>query len=182
MAAALANRYARALADVVTAPGSEVTAEEAVAQLGAFAALLESSSELRRVLTSPTVPPARKKALLARLGSRLGVARTTQNFLYVVSDHRRLGLLGQMREALEKLLDERMGVARAAIASAQPIEAVHQAALAGKLSRLTGKQARLEFAVDPALLGGVVARIGSTIYDGSVRGRLRALGRRLATE
>ncbi len=182
MPAALAGRYARALADVVSAPGADLTADAAISQLRDFAAALASSSELRTVLVSPAVPPDKKKALVATLAVRLGLAGTTQNFLRVVIDHRRLTLLGEMIEALQKVLDERSGIIRARIVAAQPVEPPQQSLLADRLSRLTGSQVRLDFSVDPALLGGLVARIDSTIYDGSVRGRLRALQRRLASE
>ena len=91
-------------------------------------------------------------------------------------------LLGEMIDGLEKVLDERAGVVRAGITAAQPVETAQQSLLAGRLGALTGRQVRLDYAVDPGLLGGAIARIGSTIYDGSVRGRLRALERRLAQE
>jgi len=100
----------------------------------------------------------------------------------VVAHHRRLLLLAEMLSAFQVLLDERAGIVRAEVAAAQPMEEPQQAALAEKLSRVTGKRVLPQFAVDPALLGGAVARIGSTIYDGSVRGRLRAIGRRLAAD
>jgi len=181
MAAALASRYARALADVVTRPDAP-PAEQTSEQLRGFLAALGISAELRHALLSPAVAPASKKAVIARIGERLGFSRATRNFLYVVTDNRRLALLDQIVAAFETLLDERRGVERVEVRSARAIEPDQQPALAARLSRLTGKQARLEFAVDPSLLGGAVARIGSTVYDGSVRGRLQALQRRLTQE
>jgi F-type H+-transporting ATPase subunit delta len=137
---------------------------------------------LRTVLASPAVVPNQKKALVAALAARLGLAAVTQNFLRVVIDHRRLALLDEMIEAFEKILDERRGIVRAALASPQPVEPDQQSLLAARLASVTGRQVRLNVSVDPALLGGAVARIGSTVYDGSLRGRLRALERRLAQE
>ena len=182
MAAALANRYARALVDVAVKPGAAETPERIAVELADFLTAFRSSAELRSVLVSPAVAPEKKRSVLAGLGEKLGLGRTTQNFLRVVIDHRRLALVGEMLSAFQALLDERAGIARAEVTAAQPVEETQQAALAEKLSGVTGKRVRAQFAVDPALLGGAVARIGSTIYDGSVRGRLRAIGRRLAAE
>ena len=182
MASALANRYARALVDVITKPGAAVTPEKTTAELESFVSTFQASPELRNVLISPAVAPQKKRAIIAGLGERLGLSRTTQNFLYVITNHRRLGLLDQILAAIERLLDERLGVVRAEVASAQPVEPEQQSAVAAGLGKVTGKQVRARFSVDPSLLGGVVARIGSTIYDGSVRGRLQALERRLIAE
>ena len=98
----------------------------------------------------------------------------------MVIDHRRIGVIGEIREAFELQLDERLGFVRAEVSSAAPLNAPLSAGLESELSKLTGKRMRLRFDVDPALLGGVVARIGSTVYDGSVRGELRELGKKLA--
>jgi len=182
MATALTNRYARALVDVVTRPGAAGGPEAVVGELRAFVAALRSSVELRNVLVSPAVAPAKKRAIIDIIGARLELSRSARNFLCVVIDHRRVGLLEEMTTAFEVLLDERRGVVRADVASAQPIEPGQQEGLAGRLGTLTGRQVRLRFTVDTALLGGLVVRVGSTVYDGSVRGRLRALGRRLAAE
>ena len=182
MAAALATRYARALVDVATKAGAATTPEKTAVELADFIAVLNRSAELRGVLVSPAVAPAKKKLIITEIGARLGLSRTTLNFLRVVIDHRRLALLPEMLPAFQALLDERMGVVRAEVASAQAVDPDQQSALAARLGALTGKRARLHFTVDPSLLGGVVARIGSTIYDGSVRGRLQAIGRRLAAE
>src|SRR5208337_810031 len=103
-----------------------------------------------------------------------------RNFTYVLIDHRRIAIIGEIREAFELHVDERLGFARAEVTSAAPLDHRVSANLEAELSRLTGKRMRLRFDVDPALLGGVVARIGSTVYDGSVRGGLRQLGRTLA--
>lgn len=182
MAGAIANRYARALVDVTTKPGAPVSPEQFTRELSDFVEALKASDQLRNVLLTPAVPTGKKKALVAALGVRLGVGKIAQNFLNVVIDHRRIPLLGEMLAAFQTLLDERRGIVRADVVAAQPVDDQQQSALAGKLGELTGKQVRLNPSIDPALLGGVVARIGSTIYDGSVRGQLHALGRKLATE
>ena len=182
MAGALANRYARALVEVATKPGSAVSPEQITGELQSFIGILNASTELRNVLLSPAVTPAKKKALLDALGQRLGITTVTRNFLRVVMDHRRLAYLEEMLSGFQTLLDEQMGIVRAEVTAAQPVEGEQQTALASRLGELTGKKVRLDFSVDARLLGGVVARIDSTIYDGSVRGQLSAIERRLAAD
>lgn len=182
MAGAIANRYARALVDVTTRSGAPASPEQLTRELSDFVEVLHGSQELRNVLLTPAVATGKKKALVETLGGRLGLGKITRNFINVVIDHRRVPLLGEMLASFQTLLDERRGIVRADVVAAQPVDDAQQSALAGKLGEMTGKQVRLQLSVDPALLGGVVARIGSTIYDGSVRGQLHALGRRLASE
>jgi F-type H+-transporting ATPase subunit delta len=174
-------RYASALVDVLTGPAG-MDAAEANQQLRAFAAVLAGSAELRNALTSPAVSPARKRAVVRRLADQLGLAKMVRNFLLVLSDHRRLAALAQMIDTFEILLDERLGFVRAELRSARELDERQKTALAGELSHLTGKKVRPRFAVEPELIGGVIARIGSRVYDGSVRGQLDSLARRLAAE
>jgi F-type H+-transporting ATPase subunit delta len=91
-------------------------------------------------------------------------------------------MLNEMSEAFELALDERLGFARAEVVSASAVDEKRSAELESELSRLTGKRMRLRFRVDPELLGGVTARIGSTLYDGSLRGQLQQLRRELTEE
>ncbi|MCC6862542.1 MAG: ATP synthase F1 subunit delta [Bryobacterales bacterium] len=182
MAAALAKRYAGALVDVVTGPKSEVDPQNASAQLRRVEETFRASDELRNALSSPAVPPARKRAVVSRMAEMLGVSRSVRNFLLVLIDHRRVGLLAEIAEAFDVLLDERLGVARAQVTAARELSDAQKARLQQELSRLTGRPVRLRYAVDPQLIGGVVARIGSTVYDGSVAGQLEALNRRLRAE
>jgi F-type H+-transporting ATPase subunit delta len=180
MASAVANRYAGALVDVVMAPGSPLKPEDAVAQLRAVDAIFQESSELRSAMLTPAIQNSRKRAVLAKLLERTGGSTLIRNFTYVLIDHRRIAIIGEIREAFELRLDERLGFARAEVTSAAPLDQRVGSNLESQLSRLTGKRMRLRFDVDPALLGGVVARIGSTVYDGSVRGELRQLAKMLA--
>ncbi|MEO7144610.1 MAG: ATP synthase F1 subunit delta [Bryobacteraceae bacterium] len=180
MVSVVASRYARALADVIFSPGSGVDAGAALAQLRAVEAMLQESHELRIILLSPAVPPSKKRAVVAHLAGPAGLSKPVQNFLFVLIDRRRIASLSAIREAFETMLDQHLGVVRADVSSAAALGDAQRASLQTQLSRMSGKQARLEFSVDPKLLGGVVARIGSTVYDGSVRGELDALGKRLA--
>jgi F-type H+-transporting ATPase subunit delta len=103
------------------------------------------------------------------------VSNRVRNFLYVVIDHRRIHEFASIIEAFEALADERMGLVRADVTTATELNETQRAALGTQLSRLAGKQAKLRFTIDPAVMAGVVARVGSTVYDGSVRGQLQRL-------
>jgi len=177
--AAVAARYARALADVAAAPGRDPEAVRA--EVRCFLELLEQSEELRNVLATPVVPAPRKRALIERLGKPLGLSRIVLNFLFVLVDHRRTSLLRDILSSFEALLDERRGIVRAEVATAKELTADERLLLEGALRQLTRQQVRAEYSVEPGLLGGAVTRIGSTVYDGSVREQLRQIRQRLST-
>lgn len=179
---AIASRYAGALVDVATAPNSGVDPLQLLRELRGFEEVLAGSGELRIALASPSVPPARKRAVVGGICEKLGVSRVARNFLFVLTDHRRIATLTEVLEAFDLLSDERLGFTRAAISSARDLDPAQREALSHEFERLTGKKVRARFSVDRALLGGLVARLGSTVYDGSVRGQLQALGKRLAAE
>ncbi len=174
---ALAFRYARALADLAAQTGAD---PEAIGRdLAAFTALLRESADLRIALESPAVPPPRKRAVISHLARELGISDLARRFLLVLADHRRAGMLNEIREAFETVTDERMGVARVDVRSARELSEPQRRQILVELARITGKRTRPRFAVDPELVGGFSARIGSTVYDGSVRGQLQALKEKL---
>jgi F-type H+-transporting ATPase subunit delta len=179
MSLAVANRYARALVDVVLDPSSGLDPWQVAGQLEAMENLVAGSPDLRGILLSPAVPPPRKRAVLSRLLEAMSVARPIRNFVFVVIDRRRLSLLKEICQAFETLLDERQGVVRADISSAGELTEMQRDKLREEISKLTGKRARCEFAVEDRLLGGAVVRIGSSIYDGSLQGQLETLRQRL---
>ena len=179
---AVAKRYADALADVVTRSGSPLRPQDAVTELGAFAAALESSAELREALSTPAVAVGRKRAVVGRVAGLLKLSLITRNFLFVLTDHGRLIHLAGIVHAFELTLDERLGFARAEVAAAGELSEAQRAALTAELERLTGKRIRMRYSIDPSLIGGAVARIGSTVYDGSLRRQLEMLERRLGEE
>jgi F-type H+-transporting ATPase subunit delta len=179
---AVISRYVEALADVVTGSGSIIRPADALEQLRVFDATLGGSAELRNALTSPSVPTGRKRAVVGRIADQLGLSRIIRNFLFVLIDHRRIGEVPQILPAFELVLDQRLGFARAEVASARELSETQRTTLNGKLERLTGKRIRMRFSVDESLIGGVVARLGSTVYDGSLRTRLHDLQRSLAAE
>jgi F-type H+-transporting ATPase subunit delta len=176
---AVAARYANALADVVTGKTSTVKPADALAELKSFESLLSSSAELHNALVTPAVAAGRKKAVVGRLGLEMQLSQVTRNFLFVLVDHRRIAELRNIVESLEVVLDERLGYLRAEVVSARELNQQQREALDRELERVSGKRIRAQYAVDPSLIGGAVARIGSTVYDGSVRGQLESLGRRL---
>ena len=179
MISVVAARYAKALGDVIAAHDAQLDAGRIAAQLRAVNAIIESSGELRNALASPAVAPSRKRAVLSRLidmQPELGtVLPQVRNFLFVVIDHRRIAELKSIIEAFEALVDERLGFVHADVSSARELAVEQKTALEAQLSRLAGKKAKLRFTTDPALVAGVVARVGSTVYDGSVRGQLERL-------
>lgn len=180
MPSAVALRYARAFAEVIMAPGVEFPPNQAVDQLRAVENLLESSADLRHALGSPAVRIAQKRAVMSRIAEDLNLKLFTRNFLYVLIGHHRIGILADIREAFESEIDQRLGFVRADVASALELDKPQTAAIEAGLTQMTGKQVRAHFRQDPSLLGGVLARIGSTVYDGSIRGQLDNLRRQIA--
>src|SRR5579862_5007918 len=136
MASAVANRYARALADLVLAPGSPLKPEDAVRQLRAMEQMLAESWELRNAMQTPAIQMSRKRAVLGRLLETIPASSLIRNFVYVVTDHRRIGMMSEIREALELQLDERLGFVRAEVTSAQELAAPQRAGIEGELSRM----------------------------------------------
>ena len=141
--------------------------------------MVRESSQLRNVLLSPAVSNTKKRNVIGRFADSLPLARLIRNFLFIMVDRRRIDLLDDMADAYETALDERLGILRADVKSASPLSDRQQSDLQQELSRLSGKRVRCDFSIDPALIGGVIARIGSTVYDGSVRSQLEAMRERL---
>src|SRR3954468_3410572 len=163
---AVAARYANALADVVTASTSTLSPQQAVAELRSFEGALRGSAELQNALVTPAVPGSRKKAVVGRIADVLKLSPVSRNFLFVLVDRRRIASLSAIIQDFEAVVDARLGFAQAEVTSARELSDTQRRDLNSKLDRLTGKQIRMRFTVDRALIGGAVARIGSTVYDG----------------
>jgi F-type H+-transporting ATPase subunit delta len=175
--AAVARRYARAL----HALASEARQAEAVAdELAAFDRLLSAEPELGEALLRPWVKAGTKRAIVLEVAGRLGVAPLTRNFLALVAQRRRLGLLPEILQAYRASVDEAAGRIRARVRSAAPLVDDERAALRERLGRRLGKTVLLDTEVDPGLLGGFVAEVGSRLLDMSLRGQLARLRERLA--
>ena len=182
MALAIANRYASALAGVVSQDGAAAGPEEAMEQLELFQRMLGGSPDLENALTSPAVEAAKKRRLIAALSERTGLAVPVRNFLYVVIDHRRLPLLSEMIAAFRSWLDERAGIVRINVTAARELDERLRDSVVEKFRRVTGKQIYATFGVGGDLLGGAIVRHGSTVFDGSLRAQLKALDRSIAGE
>src|SRR5262245_35089660 len=182
MPAAVASRYARALADVVLGPNSSQDPDRTLEDLRSFQRALAASTELSIALASPAIARPRKRAVIARLAQSLGISGAAKNFLLVLIDHRRSADLSGVIAAFEKIVNERLGKLQVDVASARALREQQRGALAQQLETITGKKILLNLTVDQELVGGVVVRLGSTVFDGSVRGQLEALRRQLQAE
>jgi F-type H+-transporting ATPase subunit delta len=162
-------------------PGSGLDPQTIGDQLGQVAGTIISSPQLRAVLMSPAVPKAKKKAVIGRVADAMGVPTKLKNFLFITVDRGRIAQLGEIREAFDLALDEKLGFARVDIASAAEMDDGQKSRLEAQLSKLVSKTIKATYTIDGTLVGGAVARIGSTVYDGSIRGQLVKLRRQLVT-
>jgi F-type H+-transporting ATPase subunit delta len=174
---AVARRYASALADVIIERGEESLIQ---AELVAWERMFSENSALLEIFSNPTVDYEQKGNVLNELIARTKVRPTTANFLRTLLKNQRLAELAEVNAKLAQVLDERAGIVSAQIVSARPVPDSTKALLEEKLAQMTGKKARLSFDIDESLLGGIVTRIGSTIYDGSVSNQLKRLREELA--
>jgi F-type H+-transporting ATPase subunit delta len=175
----LADRYADALADVAV---QKQLIEQVRQELADFLAMVRQSPDLTPLLENPAVQKASKRGVVTALVAQMGASQTLRNFLCVVVDRGRTRLLPEIQIAFDKQIDERRGIVRAEVSSAKELPEQEKAELRATLTKLTGKQVEAQYRLDPALLAGTVVRIGSTIYDGSVRTQLERLRERLASQ
>ena len=172
-----AIRYARALFDVAQ---KEADIQQVGRELAGFTAMVGSHEVLTKALSNPAIPVQRKRAVVEQLLARAGaVTPTLAKLLLLLAERDRLGLLPDLAQAYEARLREHAQVVRAELTSAVPLAADRVAALQQGLQQVTGRQVQLETRVDPTIIGGAVARIGSTVYDGSVTTQLHKVQARL---
>ena len=174
---AIALRYAQAFASVVASQNLDPLATQR--QLADFNDTLAQSQALGEVLSNPAIPSEQKLRVLDAIASRLGMFPQVRNFLAVIMDHQRMNVLGEILAEYHGLADEQAGLAEAEITSARPLDDRDRAELEAQVSRLAGGRVRATYRQDPALLGGAVVRLGSTVYDGSVRAQLLGLREKL---
>jgi len=172
-------QYANALADVALA---QAAAAPVTQQLGDFVAAYTSSTELRNFLASPAVSKAEKRGVAEKISARLEASKIVRNFLFVVIDHQRTQLLPEVFESFQEVVRERQGIAEAEIFSPAALNDAQKKEMTQVLEKLTGKKVETKFSLDAKLLGGVLVRVGDTIYDGSLRNQLNALREQLAAE
>ena len=180
MNGALASHYARALADAVLAPGTALSGEVAVNQFRDVESLVSGSQELERALLSPAVPKREKQAILVKIAGELSLHPLLANFLQVLVSHRRVKEIASIRQEFEAVIDERMGWVPAEITSATELDRRQKESIERVLASKTGKQIRAHYKVDPGVLAGVRALVGSKEYDATLSGRLGSMRQRLA--
>jgi F-type H+-transporting ATPase subunit delta len=175
----VAERYAAALADVAA---ERKNSEEVKRELEAFVEAFFSIPDLRNALESPALNAELKRKIIAEIAAKMGIHSEVRNFIYLVVDHRRTEMLPEIQEAFREELNERLGIVEAEVTSVRELSAGEKKELTSVLEKRTGKKVEARFQEDGALLGGAVVRLGSTIYDGSVRDQLNRLREKLETE
>jgi F-type H+-transporting ATPase subunit delta len=177
--ASVVGTYARAFADVVMTKSNLLDPARMLEELHGIEALLKESDQLRRVLENPSIPGNSKRAVLDAITQRLGTTRQVRNFVAVITDNRRLPLFSEILKQVEQELDDRQGFAEAQVSSARQLNDPERQMLEVEIAKMTGKKVRARYAQDASLLGGAVVQVGSTIYDGSVKGQLEKIWEQL---
>lgn len=178
--AAVNSRYARAFADVVFGRRLEMAA--VLRELRALVEILDNSPDLRRVWENPAIPAEQKRRLLDAIVGREKISKEVRNFAAVLIDHHRIEQLAEITRQVETELNQRLGLAEAEVISSRDLSDEEKGALEGRIEGLTGRKVRAHYATDHGILGGAIVRLGSTIYDGSVRGQLERMKEQLAGE
>ena len=176
---ALAERYAGALVDVAI---ENKQADLVKKELADFAALVRESPDLQAFLSNPSIARMAKHSAIEAIVARMGASRTLRNYLFVIVDQRRAGMLIEIEQAFSRLLDARQGITQATVTSATELNQQERAELGAALAKLTGEKVQARYTTDAALIGGAVVQIGSTIYDGSVRTQLERMRARMISE
>lgn len=179
MNGALSLRYAAALADVAL---EQKNGDQVRRDLASFVDAFYSSADLRNFLESPAIGGEVKHSVIDKMAEQMNLAPAVRNFVFLLLDHRRTDMLREIQQAFGTELNARMGIAEADIISARGLSDAQKRELTAALERRTGKKIEAKFREDEALLGGAVVRVGSTVYDGSVREQLSRLREQLETE
>lgn len=170
---AFVARYAGAFADVVTAAKLDSAAIDG--KFADFLALWNESGELRTFFVNPAIPAAQKVAILDKLNEKLKLQKELRNLLAVLISNSRIGHVAEVAAAYRRILQEQMGIRPAEIVTARELSKSEKDAMVAEVAKLAGAKVDASFKLDNSILGGAVVRIGSTVYDGSVRGRLDRL-------
>jgi F-type H+-transporting ATPase subunit delta len=175
--ASVVSRYARAFADVVV--DLKLDPNQTRAELQSVVQMVEQSLDLKRVWDNPAIPHDQKIKVLDAVAQRAGLVGPVRNFIAVLIEHRRVNLLPQIATQFEAELNDRLGFIDAEITSARELSGQERQALEQQVARMTGRTVRAQYSTNPQVLGGAVVKVGSTIYDGSVRGQLRKIREQL---
>jgi F-type H+-transporting ATPase subunit delta len=170
-------RYARALLDVSIEEGDPRKVEQ---ELLAFRDLLSHHQELSRVLSNPAVPVGRKRAVVSELLDRVRISPAVEKLLLLLAQRDRLSLLPHVADTYSERLLDYLGIVRAEVTTAVPLPEDRLKAIEDRLSEMTGRKVLMSLRVDPGIIGGIVTRIGSVVYDGSVTRQLERMQEALA--
>jgi F-type H+-transporting ATPase subunit delta len=168
----LARRYAKALFDLGQQTG-ELT--KLGADIRSFAKAMNESAELGTALSNPAIRRADRKKVVEALLSLIGAVTTSRNFVYLLLDGERLSWLPAISRAVDTMIEVKAGRVNAEIVSAKPLDAGQLSQITTALEKISGKRVTIAKREDPELLGGIVARVGDTVYDGSLRTQLRMI-------
>src|ERR1700682_5733939 len=177
--ASVTSTYARAFADVVF--DQHLDPAKTLLEAQSLAQLADISLQLRKVWEAPSIPAEQKRALLDAIVARAGFSRPVRNFVAVLMDHRRIKFLGPIVKEFELELDRRMGFVEAQITSSRELGPPERSALEAQVAKLTGHKVRARYTQDGSILGGAVVKVGSMIYDGSVKGQLERIREALSS-
>ncbi len=175
----IAVPYAEAILGAVKDPKEMETIQ---GQLREFAAVLDGNDQLRKMLAHPALPEANKQRILKGVLDKMGLTPMVRRSLEVVLRRGRIAFTGDIADAYGTMLDEKLGRQSVQVASAYPLSADETKGLETAFSKLTGKKARIEARVDKSLIGGLVARAGSKVYDGSISNQLKTMKVKLEQE
>ncbi len=176
--AAVAGRYARAFSEVIVE--QKVDPQKAVVELNTVAELVSGSAALRTVFQNPAVERKQKLQLLDAIIKLIGGSKLLRNFVAVLIDQRRIGQIAEIAREFQQELNARLGIAEAKVLSARELAAGEKQLLESRLAAVSGKVIQASYAREASLIGGVLVRMGSTIYDGSVRGQLQRIKQDIA--
>lgn len=175
-----AIRYARALFDVSLAEKVDLT--EVADRIGGFVDLIERNEPLRTVLFNPAIPAPRKRAAVGELLKLAPVPPVVSKLLLLLAERDRLMILHDLVDAYRQRLLQHQNVVSAQVTTAAPLAADRVQAIEKSLAEATGRKVRLSALVDPSIIGGIITRIGSTVYDGSITGHLARMKQKLEAE
>jgi F-type H+-transporting ATPase subunit delta len=175
-----ANRYAKALFDVALQEKADLA--KINQDLADVAEVMATNRDLMLIAQRIAVPDATRKAVMEQIADKLGLSVQVKKLVLLLTESRKLAIAKDLAESFQERLLAYQNIVRAEVTSATPLSPEKQQALADSLSRVTGKKVELSVSVDPELLGGVVARIGSTVYDGSVTTQLQRMRQEISSQ
>jgi len=175
----IAKRYAKAFFDIAA---EEQNYEGYYNELRAFASLVEENRDLREFLANPVFDQSEKKAVIEQILARVRMSAMTANFLRLLVDKKRIGIIGEITESYRQLMDSKLRRVRVAVKTAFPMDGDIAANLKQRIAEMTGKEVEMTIEEDRSLIGGVVVRVGDTLYDGSIKTQLNNIRKLLGEE